>query len=116
MSEYVCIFDDHRTNAARMPEMDIGSGISAEAAEGIVKGIPADSSALDSNSNLSHPQALALHDFLQRWHSICHPKLMLWICVDTNVFLKGFSIMGRISVAEGLMFGISGLYLLRWTG
>lgn len=74
VSKYVCIFDDHGTNAASVPEVNVGSGyLLATLLLDCSQILPANSSALNPDCHFTRLQAIALLNTLQRRFGFGHP-------------------------------------------
>lgn len=75
VSKYVGIFNNHRTDAASMPEVNVGSEdmVSGTSSIDYFIDLPAYSSALDSDRHFARLQAITLLNTLQRWFRLSHP-------------------------------------------
>jgi hypothetical protein len=94
MAQNVVALDDHRTDAASMPEMNIGttplSANGLKEAGSIYEGyLPADTSASDSDADLAMLQIRAGLDGFSRGLGVSDPEVMVGVGVDANVGLEG---------------------------
>lgn len=88
MAENVVIFDNHGSNAASVPEVDIRPcrrqfTVSVSTDSHCYS--PADTSALHCDCDLTRSQLLAALDLLERRLRLGHPKIMCRVGVNTNV-------------------------------
>jgi hypothetical protein len=101
--ENVLAFDDHGTNAAGMPEVDIGAEMSISIALKHVKFVlhlPANSGALDCDCDLAWLEARARQDIFGGGLCFGNPEIMLGVGVDSDVGL-GLCDSAAICVAIG---------------
>lgn len=86
----MCILNDHGTNAASVPEVNIGSeSLSVVLCENVSANLPADTSALNAHRYLSWFQRLPLLNLLERWRGLSNIQFMLRVGIDTNISLGG---------------------------